>query len=688
MTDTATLDMTMFHQTFFEEAADLLADLEGCLLRLEETPADLELLNTIFRCAHSIKGGSATFGFTDIAHFTHGLETLLDKVRTGQIPVDGTLTQLLLESQDQMTRLLSVARGEAASAPDSHPLIARIDAAILGQASSPKAAAEDAPAEDDGWGVFSLPRRLRLRLAPSPDTLRSGTDMLLLLGQLAEAGEVLSLTCDLSGLLPLAEMDPETLYLAWDAELISDWEPSRILEIFEFLSDDSVIILEEVMSEEVTEAAPSPTLSAAAAPTLSPAPSAPPKISAAPASETQTLRVATDKVDKLINLVGELVINQSMLNEVMQDFSMAKLPRLIEAVAEMEQASRELQERVMAVRMLPIKHAFGRFPRLVRDLAAAVGKKIDLKMSGEETELDKGVIEAIADPLTHLVRNSVDHGLETPEERRAAGKPDTGQVSLHAVHDGGSIVIEVADDGKGLSKERILKKAVERGWVSEGDAPSDETIYNFIFQPGFSTAAQVTDLSGRGVGMDIVRQGVQALGGTITLTSTPGQGTCFRIRLPLTMAILEGLSLSVGDETYVLPLTSIIESIQPRAADIRLVAGQAEVVLVRGEVLPILRLYREFGTPPRSSDPARGLFVIVESEKRKVALLVDELIGQSQVVIKSLETNYRKVAGIAGATILGNGRVALILDVPALVRGAVCARPNAAAAPGADNFWD
>ena len=443
------------------------------------------------------------------------------------------------------------------------------------------------------------------------------------------------------------------------------------------------------MSEEVTEAAPSSMLSlSAAAPTLSPAPSVPPKISAALASETQTLRVATDKVDKLINLVGELVINQSMLNEVMQDFSMAKLPRLIEAVAEMEQASRELQERVMAVRMLPIKHAFGRFPRLVRDLAAAVGKKIDLKMSGEETELDKGVIEAIADPLTHLVRNSVDHGLETPEERRAAGKPDTGQVSLHAVHDGGSIVIEVADDGKGLSKERILKKAVERGWVSEGDAPSDETIYNFIFQPGFSTAAQVTDLSGRGVGMDIVRQGVQALGGTITLTSTPGQGTCFRIRLPLTMAILEGLSLSVGDETYVLPLTSIIESIQPRAADIRLVAGQAEVVLVRGEVLPILRLYREFGTPPRSADPTRGLFVIVESEKRKVALLVDELIGQSQVVIKSLETNYRKVAGIAGATILGNGRVALILDVPALVRGAVCARPNAAAAPGADNFWD
>ena len=369
MTDMAVLDMTMFHQTFFEEAADLLADLENCLLKLEETPTDLELLNTIFRCAHSIKGGSATFGFTDIAHFTHGLETLLDKVRTGQIPVDGTLTQLLLESQDQMTRLLSVARGEASSAPDSHPLIARIEAAILGHPAAPQAASKDAstehaPAEDDGWGVFGLPRRFRLHLAPGPDTLRSGTDLLLLLDQLADAGEVSALTCDLSRLPPLAEMDPETLYLAWDATLFSDWEPARILEIFEFLSDDSVITLDEVLEpacEEQQPAAPAPPPAPAAPAQMSAAPA---RASAAPASETQTLRVATDKVDKLINLVGELVINQSMLNEVMQDFSMAKLPRLIEAVAEMEQASRELQERVMAVRMLPIKHAFGRFPRL------------------------------------------------------------------------------------------------------------------------------------------------------------------------------------------------------------------------------------------------------------------------------------------------------------------------------------
>ena len=676
------LDMTMFHQAFFEEAADLLADLEGCLLRLEETPTDLELLNTIFRCAHSIKGGSATFGFTDIAHFTHGLETLLDKVRNGQIGVEATLTQLLLESQDQMLRLLAVARGESASAPNSTALIARIEAAIRGDeapATSPTQAGPTEPV-NGAWGVFSLPCRYHLRLAPGSDTLRSGADPLLLIGHLAEAGEVLAIVCDFSKLPPLADLDPETLYLAWEIDLRSDWEPSRILEIFEFIADESVITLDKVAeeassaAETAPETAPS-VLALPAAPAeppagLKPSDSSAPAIrTTAPPAEAQTLRVATDKVDKLINLVGELVINQSMLNEVVQDFTMAKLPSLIEAVAEMERASRELQERVMAVRMLPIKHAFGRFPRLVRDLAAAVGKKIDLQMSGEDTELDKGVIEAIADPLTHLVRNSVDHGLETPEERRAAGKSELGHVTLHAVHEGGSIVIEVADDGKGLNKERILQKAVERGWISESETLPDETIYNYIFQPGFSTAAAVTDLSGRGVGMDIVKQGVNALGGTITLSSTPGQGTCFRIRLPLTMAILEGLSLSVGDETYILPLTSIIESIQPKSADIRRIAGGSEVVLVRGEVLPILRLYQEFGTPPRSTDPTQGLFVIVENENRKVALLVDELIGQSQVVIKSLETNYHKVAGIAGATIMGNGRVALILDVPALVRG-------------------
>jgi two-component system chemotaxis sensor kinase CheA len=358
-----------------------------------------------------------------------------------------------------------------------------------------------------------------------------------------------------------------------------------------------------------------------------------------------------------------------MLNEVIQDFNMGKLPRLCEAVAEMERASRELQERVMAVRMLPIKHAFGRFPRLIHDLASACGKKIELRTSGEETELDKSVIEAIGDPLTHLVRNAADHGLELPEERRAAGKPETGTITLHAFHEGGNIVIEVTDDGRGLNRERILRKATERGLLTENDSvPADEILYNFIFHPGFSTAAAVTDLSGRGVGMDIVKQAVVSLGGTITLNSTPGAGTRFRIRLPLTMAILEGLSLSVGQEVYILPLTSIVESIRPKAGEVRVVAGATEVALVRGEVLPILRVHQVFGVETFVTDPTQGVLVIVENDDRKVALLVDELIGQSQVVIKSLETNYRKVDGIAGATILGDGRVALIVDVPGLLR--------------------
>ena len=386
--------------------------------------------------------------------------------------------------------------------------------------------------------------------------------------------------------------------------------------------------------------------------------------------ETQTLRVATEKVDRLINLVGELIINQSMLNEVIQDFSMAKLPRLIEAVGEMERASRELQERVMAVRMLPIKHAFGRFPRLVHDLSVSCGKRVELKTSGEETELDKTVIEAIADPLTHLIRNSIDHGMETPEARRLVGKPETGLVALHAFHEGGNIVIEVSDDGRGLNREKILKKAIERGLISEGETLTDDAANNLIFHPGFSTAEKVTDVSGRGVGMDIVKQSVQGLGGSISLSTVSGAGTRFRIRLPLTMAILEGLSLSVGSEVYILPLTSIVESIRPKPGDARVIAGQSEVVLVRGEVLPILRLYQVFGAQPFVTEPTQGLLVIVENDGRKVVLLVDELIGQSQVVIKSLESNYRKVEGIAGATILGDGRVALILDIPGLIRGA------------------
>ena len=678
------LDMAVFQQAFFEESADILAELEGHLLELANNADDFDLLNTIFRCAHSIKGGSATFGLTDIAQFTHHLETLLDQLRNGKQKVDPVISELLLLSLDQLKVLMETARGERDAAPDSAPLVARLEQAIQGSGTTEGTAsvaslevAEQVTQEE--MPPVAVSKTYCVRYQPDSDVMQRGMNLMTFFLLLDEAGEYREIQCDISALPSLDSIDAEQCYLNWEIAFRSDWDLVRLQEHFEFVEDTGTVIIEESPAIEVPTSShlpPAPTESegkpaVAMASATSPVSSALPVAKAAPKAEAQTVRVATDKIDKLINLVGELVINQSILNECVHNFTMAKLPSLREAVAEMERASRELQERVMAIRMLPIKNAFGRFPRLVHDLSMACGKKIELKTAGEETELDKSVIEAIADPLTHLVRNSVDHGLETPEDRLAAGKSETGTVLLSASHEGGSIMIEIADDGRGLNRERILAKAIERGLVPDSDsAPSDDVIYNFIFHPGFSTAQKVTDLSGRGVGMDIVKQAIQGLGGTISLTSTPGKGTQFRIRLPLTLAILEGLSLSVGEETYIIPLTSIIESIRPQEGDVRLVAGSSEVAIVRDEMIPLMRLSHIFGVKSFIQEVTEGLLVIVEYEGIKVAIMVDELIGQSQVVIKSLETNYGKVAGIAGATIMGDGRVALIVDVHGLMQRA------------------
>jgi two-component system chemotaxis sensor kinase CheA len=389
---------------------------------------------------------------------------------------------------------------------------------------------------------------------------------------------------------------------------------------------------------------------------------------AAPRADAASIRVQTDKVDKLVNLVGEMVITQSMLAQIASKFTLGQLSQLTEAVGAMERHTRDLQERVMAVRMQPIKTVFTRFHRLVRDLAGTLGKQIALEVSGEETELDKTVIDRIGDPLTHLVRNSVDHGVELPETRRAAGKPEQGVVRLHAFHQGGSIFIEVEDDGQGLDKARIRSKAVENGLVKDGEPLTDDQLYALIFRPGFSTAERVTDVSGRGVGMDVVQRNIRALGGQVAITSVRGAGTKFTIKLPLTLAILDGLSVQVGDETYIIPLVNITESIRPKVGQVQSIVGEGEVVNVRGRVLPIVRLYEVLAVTPRVTDPTQSLLVIVENGRNQVALLVDELVGQHQVVIKSLETNYQRVDGVSGATIMGDGRVALILDVPGLVR--------------------
>lgn len=677
------IDMTMFHQAFFDEATDLLAEFEHEILRLEDEPDDRELLNTIFRCAHSIKGGAATFGFTDIAGFTHGLETLLDKVRNGEIEITRSLTQLLFECLDQLKDMLAVAKGDLNAAPDTASLTARLESFSSAQGIADNkqpgssahliqaVTAKDGEIEGDGdnWGVWQQIRRYRLVLKPGTNILQTGTDPLNLIKQIADKASILSVSCDTVALPGIDAIDPESFYLSWVIELETDASQEEILEIFEFIADDSEIHIEPLKQQESSaDSQLTDTKEPSVTAIHKNAPAAPVTRTENKSSETQTLRVTTDKVDKLINLVGELVINQSMLNEVAYNFSMDKLPRLLETVAQMERASRELQERVMAVRMLPMKHAFGRFPRLVRDTAAACSKQIDLVTSGEETELDKTMIEALTDPLTHLIRNSIDHGIETPAERIAANKQPAGVIHLSASQEGGMIVIVVSDDGRGLDTQRIHAKAIANHIIDEDEQLSDEQINNLIFQPGFSTAEQVTDLSGRGVGMDIVAKTVQVLGGSVAVSTIKGQGTTFRIRLPLTMAILEGLSVAVGNEVYVLPLTSIVESIQPKSGDINLVAGSSEVVRVRDKVLPVLRLADVFNVEGRTDDPTQALLVIIENEHKRLALMVDELVTQSQVVIKSIETNYHKVNGIAGATILGDGRVALILDVPALIR--------------------
>jgi two-component system chemotaxis sensor kinase CheA len=384
-------------------------------------------------------------------------------------------------------------------------------------------------------------------------------------------------------------------------------------------------------------------------------------------AEIQSIRVATDKVDRLVNLVGELIITQSMIAQTLDNFDPQSLPRLREAVAQMDRHSRDLQERVMAVRMLPIKTVFGRFSRVVRDLAQSLGKRVQFETEGEETELDKTVIERISDPLTHLVRNAVDHGIESPADRVARGKPEAGHLTLAAYQQGGNIFIEIREDGQGLDRDRILAKALELGLVTPGESLTDEQIHALIFRPGFSTAREVTGVSGRGVGMDVVRRNVEALGGAIAIHSVRGQGTTFRIKLPLTLAILEGQLLRVGREVYVLPLVSITESVRPTRDMIAPVLSRAEAFIMRGEVLPLLRLHRVFQVPGAEEEPTRGLTVVVETDGRRAALLVDELLGQQQVVIKSLEVNFEKIDGVSGATILGDGRVALILDVPGLV---------------------
>jgi two-component system chemotaxis sensor kinase CheA len=711
------IDLSQFYQIFFEEAGENLDQMEQMLLQLDLEKADDEELNAIFRCAHSIKGGAATFGFADVAELTHQMESLLDKLRRHELTPNAAMVDVLLESSDALRLLLARHQGRPVDAPATGSLVERIRVLASGEAPVAPAAttAAPAPAASQPAAASAATPASRAPAVPGQRQLE------IHIGPLehpTQADGIADLFRDIAGLgqlevLPCDQAD-RRVFAVQTASTDSD-----LLDLFTFhvsreqirIVDTSVPTLptgpaapvaapatsaraggegqdfgffDDAPGSPVTARADAPTTPAAAvaaepvapeAPAMSAAPSgasrAPARVETRPAPapqvESSTLRVSVSKVDQLINLVGELVITQAMLAQKSRELDASLNQQLLAGLADLDRNTRDLQEAVMSIRMIPMSVVFNRFPRMLRDLAGKLGKKVELITHGEATELDKGLIEKITDPLTHLIRNSCDHGIEMPEERRARGKPEHGTITLSASHQGGSILIEVRDDGKGLNRDKLLTKAREKG-IDAPDSLSDAEVWNLIFAPGFSTAAEVTDVSGRGVGMDVVKKNIASLNGTVEIDSAEGYGMSVKVRLPLTLAIMDGMSVRVSEEVYILPLSSVIESFQINPKDINTVAQGAQLVKVREEYMPVIELEQVFQVPRFEHNASSPIMVVVEAEGARVALMVDELLGQQQVVIKNLESNYRKVNNVSGATILGDGKVALILDTSGLVR--------------------
>ncbi|QCU72556.1 chemotaxis protein CheA [Luteimonas yindakuii] len=636
------IDLQRFHATYFEESREGLDAMEAGLLALDAGERGAELINSVFRAAHSIKGGAATFGFTATAELTHVLETLLDQIRAGERAVEAGALDAMLGSVDVLRALLDEAEHQRPADPAQVQAVHQRLAAVLGGTPVP-VAAEATAAADAGGSVIGW----RIGFQPEPSLFMSGNDPLRILRELEELGP-LRVEASLAALPAFDALDPLQAHIGWTLELGAPVKRAAIDDVFAWVADECRLEIEPIR-QPVVEV---DTAGAAA------------KGSGAQDAES-SIRVGVDKIDGLINLVGELVITQSMLQQLGAGLDGALAERMQAALEQLERNTRDLQDAVIGVRMLPVDAVFRRFPRLVRDLSGRLGKLVRLQTSGEATELDKGLIEKIADPLVHLVRNAIDHGLEDPATRSGAGKEPTGTISLAASHQDGHIVIEVGDDGRGLDRNRILAKARERGLVVP-EQPTDAQVWDLIFQAGFSTADAVTDLSGRGVGMDVVRSNIRQLGGSVQLESHLGRGTRVTIRLPLTLAILDGMTVSVGNETLVLPLTHVREALQPGPGDVRTVKGQGRMLKVRDEYLPLLSLGDTYGYGRAGTDAL--VAVVVEGDGRRLAVEVDALLGQQQVVVKSLERNYRRVEGISGATILGDGRVALIVDVGGLAR--------------------
>jgi len=661
-------DLKPFHDAFFEESLEAIDDMESGLLNLDADQFDKESINTIFRGAHSIKGCSATFGFDDITTYVHVMETVLDEMRDEKLKPTRYSIDVLLKSLDILRIMIVNTKDEKAydmpAVEAAHQELEKILAAHSsdnepGPPQSVETTFDAAPIYSQ-WEIF---------FRPNLGILKTGNDPLRLIDALMDIGKV-KVSCDTSDLLDFKTIDPEDCYLSWKILLTGESSKAKIEEIFEWVSDDSKLIVKPLQDSNSfkpqTSNTPQPSSESGRSTNTSNSSGHNTN------SDAASIRVGIDKVDAIINMVGELVITQSMLDQLGKAFSAAtseltQYEKLRTGLIQLERNTRELQESVMRIRMLPISYVFNRVPRIVHDLSKKLGKRVEVKMTGEGTELDKTVLEKIGDPLVHLIRNSLDHGIEHPEVRRAVGKPDTGQVSLNAFHKGGNIIVQIKDDGAGLNREKILKKAIQQRLINSEDAVSDEQLSELIFHPGLTTADKISDVSGRGVGMDVVKKNIKALGGNIEVKSIAGRGSEFTIRLPLTLAILDGQLVRVGTETYILPLVSIVESLKVKQESINVMAGQSMVYKLREEHIPYISLYDTFNIEQTDKDKQNQLLVIVESDGKRVGLAVDEILAQQQVVIKSLEKNFKRVGGLSGATILGDGTVALIADVAELI---------------------
>jgi two-component system chemotaxis sensor kinase CheA len=711
-------DLAQFKQTFFSECEELLGDLEGHLMALQAGEGDNGTLNAVFRAIHSIKGGAGAFGFERLVAFAHIFETVLDLMRDGRLEPTPDSVLVVLHCADILSDLVKAAQ-TGTELPAEHESDGRkslIDmAATVGVNADPHAADEamaaldaqlaaggadalmDEPApakapEPAPAAAAKVPLlKYLVKFAPRDALYQRANEPLILIRELRELGSFIA-RANADAIPALDQIQPEGAYIKWEFDIETDRGEQAIRDVFEFVLDDCdleitclnppdaevkpAVAEAEDVPEPVAEAAPAP--KQAAAPAAAAAPkaeaAAAPKPAAAKAETggggggdtkaVRSIRVDLDRVDKLVNMVGELVITHAMIAQQTEHLHADQHPELANGLAELSHHIRDLQESVMAMRAQPVKSVFARLPRLVRELAMLTNKKIRLDMSGENTEIDKTVIEQLGDPLTHMIRNSCDHGIETPEDRTAAGKPPEGVIHVSADQRGGRIVIEITDDGRGINREKVMKKAIEKKLVAPDATLSNEEIDNLIFLPGFSTADTVSNISGRGVGMDVVRQNIQSLGGRVHIQSRPGQGSSFILTLPLTLAVLDGMVLKVGVQSYILPLANIVESLRPEKDQINVVANQSELLRIRGEYVPLVYLHRIFKVPSGINDPTKALVIIVEMEdSSKMGLVVDEIIGQQQVVIKSLEENFDPIRGVGAATILGNGRVSLILDV-------------------------